>query len=86
MLIKNGRAIALSLVFRNYCRVSETYNPAITVVDNVFDLLNVAFYGCSVAAGIVIGKVLGSGDMKKAWSTSKKLIARKNFFSIMEQY
>ncbi len=68
-------AIALSLVFRNYCRVSETYIPAITVVDNVFDLLNVAFYGCSVAAGIVIGKVLGSGDMKKAWSTSKKLIA-----------
>lgn len=68
-------AIALSLVFRNYCHVSETYIPAITVVDNVFDLLNVAFYGCSVAAGIVIGKVLGTGDMKKAWSTSKKLIA-----------
>lgn len=68
-------AIALSLVFRNYCHVSETYIPAITVVDNVFDLLNVAFYGCSVASGIVIGKVLGTGDMKKAWITSKKLIA-----------
>lgn len=68
-------AIALSLVFRNYCHVSETYIPAITVVDNVFDLLNVAFYGCSVASGIVIGKILGTGDMKKAWNTSKRLIA-----------
>lgn len=68
-------AIALSLVFRNYCHVSETYIPAITVVDNVFDLLNVAYYGCSVASGIVIGKVLGTGDMKQAWNTSKKLIA-----------
>lgn len=75
MLNEGMWAIALSLVFRNYCRVSETYIPAITVVDNVFDLLNVAYYGCSVAAGIVIGKVLGTGNMKKAWTTSKKLIA-----------
>lgn len=65
MLNEGMWAIALSLVFRNYCRVSETYIPAITVVDNVFDLLNVAYYGCSVAAGIVIGKVLGTGNMKK---------------------
>ena len=68
-------AIALSLVFRNYCHVSETYIPAITVVDNVFDLLNVAYYGCSVASGIVMGKELGAGDMKKAWNVSKRLIA-----------
>lgn len=59
----------------DYIRIVETYIPAITVVDNVFDLLNVAFYGCSVASGIVIGKILGTGDMKKAWNTSKRLIA-----------
>ncbi len=67
-------AIALTLVFRNYCVVNEAYIPAVTVVDNVFDLINVAFMGCAHAAGIVIGKVLGSGNMEKAKEESKKLI------------
>lgn len=67
-------AIALTLVFRNYCVVNEAYIPAVTVVDNVFDLVNVAFMGCAHAAGIVIGKILGSGNMEKAKSESKKLI------------
>ena len=75
MMINEGVwSISLSLVFRNYCHVSESYIPAITVVDNVFDLLNVAFVGCSMAAGIVIGKVLGSGNMDEARKTAKKLI------------
>lgn len=43
-------AVALTMVFRNYCRINEEYIPAITVVDNVFDLVNVAFAGCSTAA------------------------------------
>ena len=67
-------AIALTLVFRNYCVVNEAYIPAVTVVDNVFDLVNVAFMGCAHAAGIVIGKVLGSGDMEEAKKKSKKII------------
>lgn len=67
-------AIALTLVFRNYCVVNEAYIPAVTVVENVFDLINVAFMGCAHAAGIVIGKVLGSGNMEKAKEESKKLI------------
>lgn len=74
MLNEGLWGIALSLVFKNYCYVSETYIPAITVVDNVFDMMNVAYVGCSMASGIVIGKVLGTGDMKAAWKTAKRLI------------
>lgn len=67
-------AVALSLVFKNYCYVSEADIPAITVVDNVFDMMNVAYVGCSMASGIIAGKILGSGKMKEAWQTAKKLI------------
>lgn len=67
-------AIALSLIFRNYCLVSETYIPAITVVDNVYDLINVAYFGCSMASGIVIGKILGTNNMDRAKRVAKGLI------------
>ncbi|RKI43736.1 MATE family efflux transporter [bacterium D16-51] len=67
-------AAALSLVFKNYCYVSEADIPAITVVDNVFDMMNVAYVGCSMASGIITGKILGSGKMKEAWKTAKRLI------------
>lgn len=76
-------AIALTLVFRNYCVVNEAYIPAVTVVDNVFDLVNVAFMGCAHAAGIVIGKVLGSGNMEEAKAKSKKLIVLGLIVSLM---
>ncbi len=74
MINESIYAVALTLVFRNYCVVNEAYIPAVTVVDNVFDLVNVAFMGCANAAGIVIGKELGYGDMDGARSKSKKLI------------
>ena len=74
MLNEGIWAVALSLVFRNYCHVSEGDIPAITVVDNVFDMMNVAYVGCSMASGIIVGKILGSGDRKAAWKTAKRLI------------
>lgn len=76
-------AVALTLVFRNYCVVNEAYIPAVTVVDNVFDLVNVAFMGCAHAAGIVIGKVLGSGNIEEAKAKSKKLIVLGLVVSLM---
>lgn len=67
-------AIALSLIFRNYCIVSEANIPAVTVVDNVYDFVNVAFVGVSQAAGIIIGKVLGTGNMEIAKKTANRLL------------
>lgn len=67
-------AVALTMVFRNYCRINEEYIPAITVVDNVFDLVNVAFAGCSTAAGVMMGKILGSGKLGEAREDAKKMI------------
>lgn len=67
-------ALSLSLIFRNYCLVSERYIPAITVVDNVFDLVNVTFFGCSLASEIIIGKILGTGEMDQAKRVAKRLI------------
>ena len=74
MLNEGIWAVALSMVFRNYCHVSEADIPAITVVDNVFDMMNVAYVGCSMASGIIAGKILGSGNMKEAWKIAKRLI------------
>ena len=62
------------MVFRNYCRINEEYIPAITVVDNVFDLVNVAFAGCSTAAGVMMGKILGAGRLQEAGKASSRMI------------
>ena len=47
---------------------------SITVVDNVYDLINVAYFGCSMASGIVIGKILGTNNMDRAKRVAKGLI------------
>lgn len=67
-------AAALNMIFKNYCRVNETYIPAITVVDNIFDMVNVAFIGCSMTAGIVMGKYLGADKLSEAKKVSVRLI------------
>lgn len=67
-------AVALTMVFRNYCRIHEDAIPAITVADNVFDLVNVAFAGCSTAAGVMMGKILGAGRLEEAGKASGRMI------------
>lgn len=67
-------AAALNMIFKNYCYVNEAYIPAITVVDNIFDMVNVAFIGCSTAAGIVMGKYLGADRLSEAKKISLRLI------------
>lgn len=67
-------AASLNMIFKNYCYVNEAYIPAITVVDNIFDMVNVAFIGCSTAAGIVMGKWLGANKLSEAKKISLRLI------------
>lgn len=75
-------AAALNMIFKNYCYVNETYIPAITVVDNIFDMMNVAFIGCSMTAGIVMGKYLGANKLSEAKKVSVRLIKIDLFVSV----
>lgn len=75
-------AAALNMIFKNYCYVNENYIPAITVVDNIFDMVNVAFIGCSTTAGIVMGKWLGANKLSEAKKISVRLIKIDLFVSV----
>lgn len=75
-------AAALNMIFKNYCYVNEAYIPAITVVDNIFDMVNVAFIGCSTTAGIVMGKWLGANKLSEAKKISVRLIKIDLFVSV----
>ena len=44
------------------------------MVDNISNLVYVAFSGCSVAVGVIIGQALGSGKLEQAKQDAKKMI------------
>lgn len=67
-------SLGLNMIFINYSFIAEQYIPAITVVDNISNLVYVAFSGCSVAVGVIIGQALGSGKLDQAKQDAKKMI------------
>ena len=67
-------SLSLSLIFMNYCYVSEQYVPSLTVVDQVGSLSYVVFAGFSSAVGVVIGNTLGSNQLEEAKKLAKLMI------------
>lgn len=67
-------SLGLSMIFLNYCYVSERYIPALTVVDNISSMIYVAFSGCSAVTGVIIGNDLGAGKLEQAQEDAKRMI------------
>lgn len=67
-------SIGLSAVFMNYSYVGEKYLPALTVTENISDIVFVASSGCAAVAGVLVGGQLGVGKIEEAKNNSKKII------------
>ena len=67
-------SLGLSLIFINYCFVSEQYIPALTVVDNISSMIYVVFSGCSTVTGVIIGNDLGADKLDQAMRDAKQMI------------
>lgn len=67
-------SVGLNLVFINYSAIAESLIPAITVADNIRNLVSVAYNGFSVAAGVMIGYSLGANRLEEAKENSARLI------------
>lgn len=67
-------SLGLSIVFLNFSFMSESSIPALTVVDNINNLVYVLFSGCGVAIGVMVGSELGANRIDKAKENAKNMI------------
>lgn len=67
-------SLALSIIFLNYCYVSEYYIPALTIVDNISSLVYALFAGAATATGVIVGQDLGANQLTQARQDAKKMI------------
>lgn len=54
-------------------RLGQSAISAVSIANNLFNLVSVAVYGVSSATGIIIGKTVGSGDYEKVKRYAKTL-------------
>lgn len=66
-------AIGMTAYSWVYARISPEGMVIITIVQNIERLMLVFFHGGGNAAGILIGKAVGSGDTESAYTYGKKL-------------
>lgn len=67
-------SLSLSVVFMNYCYVSEYYIPSLTIVDNISSLVYALFAGPAAATGVIVGQALGGNLLEQAKQESKRMI------------
>ncbi|MBO5976115.1 MAG: MATE family efflux transporter [Oscillospiraceae bacterium] len=65
-----------------FSQISTDAMVVITIVQNIERLLLVFFHGGGNAAGIIIGKLVGAGETKRAYDVSKKLCFMNVAFSL----
>ncbi len=65
-----------------FSQISTDAMVVITIVQNIERLLLVFFHGGGNAAGILIGKLVGGGDYKEAYTVSKKLCLMNTVFAL----
>ena len=54
-------------------RLGESAISAVSISNNLFNIISVAMYGVSSATGIIIGKTVGSGDYERVKQYAKTL-------------
>lgn len=65
-----------------FSQISTDAMVVITIVQNIERLLLVFFHGGGNAAGILIGKLVGGGNYKEAYTVSKKLCLVNTVFAL----
>lgn len=65
-----------------FSQISTDAMVVITIVQNIERLLLVFFHGGGNAAGILVGKLVGGGNYKEAYTVSKKLCLMNTVFAL----
>ncbi len=65
-----------------FAQISTDATVVITIVQNVERLLFVFFHGGGNATGILVGKLIGSGDYDRAYLASKRLCVLNTIFCL----
>ncbi|MBR5615011.1 MAG: MATE family efflux transporter [Clostridia bacterium] len=65
-----------------FSQISTDATVIMTIVQNVERLLLVFFHGGGNATGILVGKMIGSGEYDKAYNVSKRLCIMNSIFSL----
>lgn len=83
-IIISGLPLALNEFFwsSGIAKLNQCYSQkglevvaATNISSTIFNLFNVVYIALGAAVGIIVGQILGSGDMKKAKETDTRLIA-----------
>ena len=65
-----------------FSQISTEATVIMVIVSNIERLLLVFFHGGGNATGIMVGKMIGSGEYEKAYSVSKRLCVLNTVFSL----
>ena len=66
--------VADTVITQSYSYFGVSAIAAINMATTIASLINTAFFSMGVAIGIILGNILGTGDMKKARETDTKLL------------
>lgn len=74
-------SFGMAVLVQNYSVRGLTVIAAMNIADTINNLFSVIFAAMGESVAIIVGQVLGSGDMKKARDTDNKMIACCIFIS-----
>ncbi|MBR0342738.1 MAG: MATE family efflux transporter [Oscillospiraceae bacterium] len=75
-------SVGETVITQSYSYHGVTAVAAINMAVTISSLVNTAFFSMGVAIGIILGNILGTGDMEKAKETDYKLLTLSFFIGI----
>lgn len=76
-------SVGETVITQSYSYHGVTAVAAINMAVTISSLVNTAFFSLGVAIGIILGNILGSGDLEKARDTDNKLLVLSLFVGMM---
>ena len=76
-------SVGETVITQSYSYHGVTAVAAINMAVTISSLVNTAFFSMGVAIGIILGNILGTGDMEKAKDIDRKLLALSFFIGIV---